>query len=472
MGYIFEVQHECRLPAFSGGTMRARTGCLVLGTLLLTSAAAFAQDAHYSTMQYGPRASLLGGAVIGSVDDVSGTYYNPGALVLARDLAFAFSTNVFEVQSFRLEDTSGAGIDLGSSRSGIRPSLIAGTIKRGLFGGRALLAYSALTRMRGSQELEGQFVLGPGELPDTVGIRDLTGQAVFEGTYSDTWGGITYSHLLGSSFGIGVTWYGGVRSQKRRITTNTAAVFSDTAGGNAFETVSGRLNTFRMLLKFGAFAETGPFTVGATFTTPSAQLFGGGERSSTSSFNSPDSLFVAANSQTEIDATYKSPMSIGFGLGWRIGNGVLHASAEYFDEVAPYRVLDVEPFQAIQPDDVTVSPNPVHSAKDVLNWAIGGEYEFTPGLKGYMSFFTDDSALVDDQTQSALSAVPVDISTITAGVKFTVSSALFTIGGGYGWGSKVDDQLTGLLPDEEADLEAKYVYSNFRVLFGFEIGVD
>ena len=452
--------------------MRARVRLVVLGSLLLPPAAGRAQDAHYSTMQYGPRASLLGGAVIGSVDDVSGTYYNPGALALAPNLAFSFSTNVFEVETLRLEGRGDEGIELGSSRSGIRPSLIAGTITQRLFGGRALLAYSALTRMSGTQDLAGQFVLGPGELPDTVGIRDLTGQAVFEGRYSDTWGGISYSHRLGSGFGIGVTWYGGIRSQKRRITTNLAAVFSDTVGGGSFETVSGSLTTFRTLLKFGAFAETGPFTVWATFTTPSAQLFGGGERSSSASFSTPDSLFIASDSQTDIDATYKSPLSIGFGFGWRIGSGRLHASAEYFDGVSPYRVLDAQPFQAIQPDDVTITPNPVHSADEVLNWAIGGEYEFASYLQGFASFFTDNSALADDERQSALSVVPVDISTFTAGVKFTVGSALFTIGGGYGWGSEVDDQLTALLRSENADLEARYVYRSFRVLFGFEIGVD
>ena len=451
--------------------MRVNIRLIVLGSLLLP-AVALAQDAHYSTMQYGPRASLLGGAVIGSVDDVSGTYYNPGALALASNLAFSFSTNVFEVESLRLEGRGDEGIELGSSRSGIRPSLIAGTITRGLFGGRALIAYSALTRMSGTQDLAGQFVLGPGELPDTVGIRDLTGQAVFEGRYSDTWAGISYSHRLGSSFGVGVTWYGGIRSQKRRITTNFAAVFSDTAGGASFETVSGSLTTLRTLLKFGAFGEVGPFTLGATFVTPSAQILGGGERSSSSSFNTPDSLFVASDAQRDLDATYKSPMSIGLGIGWRIGDGRLHASAEYFDAVSPYRVLDVQPYQAIQPDDVTITPNPVHSAEEVLNWAIGGEYEFAPYLQGFVSYFTDDSALADDETQSALSVVPVDISTATAGVKFTVGSALFTIGGGYGWGSKVDDQLTALLQNENRDLEAKYVYRSFRVLFGFEIGVD
>jgi hypothetical protein len=40
--------------------------------------AAAAQDAQYWTYQYGTRANLLGGAVVGSVVDVSATYYNPG----------------------------------------------------------------------------------------------------------------------------------------------------------------------------------------------------------------------------------------------------------------------------------------------------------------------------------------------------------------------------------------------------------
>ncbi len=58
-----------------------------------------AQDAHYWTNQFGPKASLLGGAVIGSVDDISGTYYNPGALSIGTDLSFAVSANVLEMSS-------------------------------------------------------------------------------------------------------------------------------------------------------------------------------------------------------------------------------------------------------------------------------------------------------------------------------------------------------------------------------------
>jgi len=439
-------------------------------TFFVPSAAA--QDAHYSTFQYGPRSSLLGGAVIGSVDDVSGTFYNPGALGMASDLAFAFSTNVFEVSGVKLEDGGGEGVDLGTSKSGIRPSLIAGTITRNLFDSHGILAYSVLTRARGDQDLSGQLLVEPGELPDSVNIRDLTGQAIYEGKFSDTWAGLTYSHQIGSGFGLGVSWYGAVRSQNRRITTTTAVVSTDTVGGSAFESVYGRYSTLRTLLKLGAFGEVGPITAGVTFTTPSAQISGGGERSQNDSFNTPDSLFVASNVQTDIGATYKTPMSFGFGIGWRIGKGRLHGSAEYFDKIEPYRVLDAEPFFAQEPDTLLVTPSPIHSAADVFNWGIGGEYQFSGGLKGYASFYTDNSALTPDISQSALSILPFDIRTVTLGVKFVVGSALFTVGGGYGWGSQVDESLTDIIRDENNDLEATYVYQNIRLLFGFEIGVN
>ena len=50
----------------------------------------FPQDAHYWNIQYGTSSTLLGGAVIGSVSDLSATYYNPGAVALFEDANFIF----------------------------------------------------------------------------------------------------------------------------------------------------------------------------------------------------------------------------------------------------------------------------------------------------------------------------------------------------------------------------------------------
>jgi hypothetical protein len=89
-------------------------------------------------------------------------------------------------------------------------------------------------------------------------------------------------------------------------------------------------------------------------------------------------------------------------------------------------------------------------------------------VSAYASYYLDASGLTE---MADLSAMPLDVNTVTVGTDFTVSSALLTLGIGYGWGSKVDRALTDLLSEEDEDFEATFVYRSFRFLFGFEIGV-
>ena len=56
---------------------------------------AHAQDSHYWSEQYGTRAALLGGAMIGSVRDLSSTYYNPGATALNLEARFLLSARAY-----------------------------------------------------------------------------------------------------------------------------------------------------------------------------------------------------------------------------------------------------------------------------------------------------------------------------------------------------------------------------------------
>ena len=55
---------------------------LLVAALLPLAPRAQAQDSHYWSIQYGPVGQLVGGQVIGGVNDLSATYYNPGALGL------------------------------------------------------------------------------------------------------------------------------------------------------------------------------------------------------------------------------------------------------------------------------------------------------------------------------------------------------------------------------------------------------
>ena len=103
----------------------------VLVTAGLLPAAGKAQDAHYWTLQYGTRSTLLGGNVIGSVEDLGATYYNPARLALTSDLSFLLSAKVYQFDKVTVEDGAGEGVDARSSSFGGAPSLVAGTFKIG-----------------------------------------------------------------------------------------------------------------------------------------------------------------------------------------------------------------------------------------------------------------------------------------------------------------------------------------------------
>jgi hypothetical protein len=438
---------------------------------LLTAAPAAAQDAHYWTLQYGPRSSLLGGAVIGSVDDVSGTYYNPGAVAQATDLAFAVSTDVFDYTGIALEDGGGKGVDLGTAKSGLRPSLVAGTITRDLFGGAGILAYSALTRSRGTQDLAGVVIREGAEIPPELNLDDIVGGVEFTGRFNDFWGGLTYSHALGDHVGLGVTWYGAVRSQSRTERSGATFVGSDGSGLSVVDEASGEYTSFRTLFKFGGYFGVGAITGGVTVTTPSIHISGSGQLGVNRSTIGTDTTALLAGVQTGLPAEYGSPLSVGGGLAWRVGPARLHGSLEWFDKIDPYVVIQGDSLQAQEPEDQSVVLDAVHEQTDALNWGLGLEYTLSETFTGYLSYFVDNSTLDDDIERAGLSIIPIDISTITIGTDFVVRSARLTLGIGYGWGSEIDKEITDLLRQENANFEARYVYRSIKLLFGFEIGV-
>ncbi|MEJ2721922.1 MAG: hypothetical protein P8181_12410, partial [bacterium] len=88
-----------------------------------------AQDTHYWNNQYGPRAMLLSGAVIGSIQDMSATYYNPGALGYVKEPELLLSANVYQSSTLKIEDGAGKGVDLETSSFSPLPNMLAGAIR-------------------------------------------------------------------------------------------------------------------------------------------------------------------------------------------------------------------------------------------------------------------------------------------------------------------------------------------------------
>ena len=65
------------------------------------------QDTHYWTEQYGARSMLLSGSVIGSVNDMSAVFYNPGALGYLIKPELVLSASAYQIRQLKVKDGGG-----------------------------------------------------------------------------------------------------------------------------------------------------------------------------------------------------------------------------------------------------------------------------------------------------------------------------------------------------------------------------
>ncbi len=180
-------------------------------TQLLPGSSASAQDTQYWTNQYGNRARMLGGSVIGSVSDISAVFYNPGRLAINPTTGLILAGNVFQATGVTRE--TGLG-DLSSTKIDALPALFAGEFTLG-FMGKSRLAYSLLTRQNFDIAVSARGSL---EAFDVPGL-DTGAEIRFDQNLGESWGGLSWAWPLGDRFGIGVTWFGALRSQRSREQT-------------------------------------------------------------------------------------------------------------------------------------------------------------------------------------------------------------------------------------------------------------
>ena len=201
--------------------MKRINGLVFFWMLLAYYQSVSAQDSHYWSQQYGTRSELLGGAVVGSPQDLSTTFYNPGGLARLTTESFLLSAQAFEYQRLTAKESSGRFTDLATDRFGAAPSLFAGTFPRSWTPGT--LAYSFLTRQRFEFRIDDWTDGGASSVLDSVATN-----AFIDARVNEQWGGLTWSRPVGD-VGLGATLYGAYRSQRGR--TELLAQPTPCAGG-------------------------------------------------------------------------------------------------------------------------------------------------------------------------------------------------------------------------------------------------
>jgi hypothetical protein len=442
----------------------------VLSLFVLLLAATYevsAQDTNYWTDQFGNRARLLGGAVVGSATDLSALYYNPGALALVPKPEVLLAGNVFAYTNIGVE--GGENLDAGSSSFRLSPSLFAGELKIGALGGHRL-AYSFLTR----QDVDNRFSFrrsrGGEEFPAIAGPAFVSGDLRLEQDVSEHWLGVTWAHDVTSRAGLGVTQFLAQRTQNASYRTLIQALGRDDEVAVAVDQRDLRYQHWRLLWKIGLAAELERWKLGLTVTTPSVGLGGSGAAGydRTVVYQDPGSgeSQLATDFQPGVDSDYRSPFSIAFGASYPLrplGKTRLHFSAEWFDRVEAFRILDTEAFTA-QSSGESVPRDLLYALDSVSNVAVGLEHQIGENLKAYGSFRTDFSgASTGAQT---VAVTRWDLYHVAGGASFKVGRSDFTAGAVAAFGGSNSPLPPDLLLAEVVD-EVQSRFFRLTLILGF-----
>lgn len=430
-----------------------------------------AQETYYWNIQYGTRSTLLGGAVIGSVSDLSATYYNPGAIALFEDIQFILSARIYQFENYTLKGGAGEGIDLDFSNVTPSPSFIAFDLDFG-FLGEDKLAVSLLTRQSTSFEFSTRIIDSLDIIESSPGKESFAGGFRLEKDFNDFWGGITYSTKLSELVGLGITGYFAYDSH--RIGGETILQALQSSGDIAsFTDISNyRFNSLRALFKFGVGINLNPLTLGLTVTSPDLSIAGSGSVGTHRFLSGVDSTIFESNFQDDVDATYKNPLSIGFGGAYRFGKVNVHISAEWFDKINSYYVVDSKPYFS-QGNGELLTNDLTHEAKSIINYGIGFDFIMSSEIIISAGFVTDFTAKVENTETNLSSASNWDVYHITTGVSFPIGGSQTTLGISYSFGNDTFQNEINITPDpndpDDISRETEVGFSRIKVLFGFEL---
>jgi hypothetical protein len=382
--------------------MQARLNSRTVVFFLLTAGFATvapAQDAHYWTDQFGNRARLLGGAVVGSVRDLSATYYNPGSLALVPNAEILLAGNVLSYT--RYDATAGPEQEkLSSSTFGLSPSLFAGEVPTEVVGNNRI-AYSFLTRLQTEFRLQGRgSVTGDDfEIPNLDVLAD---NLQVEQDMSEHWFGVTYSRKATAHVGVGVTTHLAVRNQAIQILNFATALGSKNRAGVAIQNRQFNYQDWALLWKIGVATQFEGWDLGITVTTPRLSFAGSGGTGFDSTAVGQDIdgdgsaiTEVATNTQTGLSSNFESPFSIAIGGAYGLGATRLHLAGEWFAPVDEFVILPSQPFVG-QTSGELINTAIKRELTDVFNIAVGVEHVFSERVTAYGSFRTDFSGVDPD----------------------------------------------------------------------------
>ena len=440
---------------------------------------ASSQDTQYWSQQYGTESFYLGGAVIGSLLDLSASYYNPGALALMENPEFLTGAKSVSLTRFRFVDGAGAGHDFESLRADAPPDLFAGLFT---FGKRPQdrLVYSFLVRKR----IDFRVYSSADDLRNIEngesGNDKYFGMTNIEWKVNESWVGFTYSKLLNDNIGLGFTQYFCYFGLYNLLDINTQALTED--GEMPITHLVHFVNSYNIktLTKLGVFLKYSPLKLGFTMSLPSINLFGNGDFYSNDTYASQDYTGIGAGSNymdayyiEDAKSHYPSSWTIGFGLSYKINHSQIHFSTEWFAAVKPFNHLDL-PAVVNKTTGETEPLSLMQEYKSVTNFGIGWKHVFNDHFSLFGGFTTDFTSTPPGSLND-ISLSDWDIYQISAGTVFSYKWIKMNTGIKYAFGKERAQQLVNYPTATSDNLllgdlsNSNIDYKSIKIVIGFSL---
>jgi hypothetical protein len=462
-----------------------RKTCLFLSVVLVTTffcLQGFTQDSHYWTYQYGTRAFLLGGMVIGSVLDISGIYYNPGGLSLLADPETLLASKAFHWPHYTFEKIGDTEKKITSSTFDNAPGIVAGLVKFPWLKDHRI-GYSILTRQSVDIRLAGSLITTGDAIPDYPGEESIVTDFHLTEYLSEPWWGLTWAYKFNDTVGVGISNYFTFRSHRASYQTFGQVLTPDGKLTMFLDALSFEYQNYRLLWKVGVALDFDRFNLGLTLTTPSIEIYGKGAARINKTLTGQDidedskrDDIVIADYQDGLDSDYPTPLALGVGATYtiaitRFGKLNLYASAEWYAGVDKFLVIKTEEFVG-QSDGEIYRNEITHELDDVLNFGLGIEHILNENITLYGSIRTDFSARKPG-SETTLTVTDWDIYHIMAGTTFRFKKTQWTLGLGYSWGSSEKKKAPSIDDPYERYQNRRllgnwdFKYDSISILFGF-----
>jgi hypothetical protein len=434
--------------------------------ILISASWLGAQDSHYWTNQYGTEAQLLGGLVVGSVSDLSSTYYNPGAISLTHDDRLILGTDGVELIYLQLKNPNSSVKTPNSFQTRPTPSIFAyrflsDSLQKNHF------AISYLTRRNSNFKFEGARV-GYYDIVDKwPGTEFVSADFYSNNSVNDTWLGVSYSRRITNKVGLGITQYVAIRSQQHRNQVLAQGVNGDNLGQSVNLIDRWNYTHARILWKIGLVYVMEEFSFGLSIKTPSLDILGSGTSFfQIADFENNSSPILLSTYGDEMDVFYKEPFSIAIGMTYKMRSSRLYFTLEYFNQQSEFTVMDLPPLKDAA-SSIHLENEIRHKMARVINFGLGLEQVMSDNISLYLSFLTDNSG-IPPGINSDISFSRYNIYHLAAGSKFTLFNFKLTLGLSFGFGSN-EIQQDLYYPNSALLLDLGYekiTYNSLRLLLG------